>query len=473
MTMSPTFALERRLFIFAAPGLLSALALAILALAAALAGKASVTRTVDAQETFRSEADAALDEWRAALADIERTGEAPAPYDARPMNIRLPAVLPPAPLGDFAIGGADLHPTATKISGWSNPAALFKEYEFANPTPLSLGGFDLTFLVVALMPLIMIAASFDILASDRERGRARLVAAQAGHVRASVWERLLIRNGALWAAFSAVALMAALIAPAGAAIGPRLANFAAWLAAALIYGAFWFGLIALAGAVLKKSEAVASGLFAAWAIFLFAVPAVGGALAEGLYPPPSRLAFLSEMRKGEVEAVRETASLTAGFLADHPEMTVSDEAVPAYFSSTFLANMEAEKRTTPVLDAFNASRARRGALVSLLQYLSPAMIADRALTSIAGGDVGRAMAFQDQARAALADLHARIGPAVVAKQRISLADYDAIPPFDFRDRTLGETLGRAAAPLVYLLLISGALLIAARRRLAAPLEKLL
>ncbi len=473
MTTATAFSLERRLFVFAAPGAMAAATIILLALVTAFAGRASVDKTVKAQAAFAAEYDAGLQEWRDALAKIEADGEAPSPYDARPMSLQLPAVLPPAPLADFATGAADLHPTTAVISGWSNPADLFNEYEFDNPTPLSIGAIDLTFIAVALMPLIMIAASYDVLAGDRERGRAKLIALQAGHVRSSVWERLLIRNGVIWAAFAiTTALVAAAPTPV-ADVGARLAHFFAWLAVALLYGGVWLGCIALASVMLKKSETVASALFAAWAVFVFAVPAVGGALAEGLYPPPSRLAFLSEMRKGEVAAVRETAELTAGFLADHPEMTVSDEAVPGYYASNYLANREADRRTTPVLDAFEASRARRTQLVSVLQFGSPAMIADRALTSIAGGDLARAMAFQRQARTSLSDLSERIGPAVVAKQRISLEAFDAIPRFQFQDRSLPDILAASAAPLLYLVLLAGGLIHFARKRLAAPLERLL
>lgn len=473
MSLSSVALLERRLFVFAVPGILACLAIVAIAAFAAMAGKTDVELTASAQEAFASEYQTSLDEWRTSLAAIEETGEAETPFDARPMNIRIPAVLPPAPLGDFAIGGGQLLPTSTTITGWANPVDLFTEYEFDNPTLLSLGSFDLTFVVVVLMPLLMIAASFDVLSGDRERGRARLIAVQAGHVRSSVWSRLALRNGLLWAVFAVVASFAALAVPDGIEVGTRFAHFAAWLAVALLYGVFWFAVIALANAVLKRSETVASSLFAAWAIFVFAIPAVGGAIAEAAYPPPSRLAYLSEMRQGEVTAVRETAELTAGFLADHPEMTVSDEGVPGYFSSTFLANQQARERTTPVLEAFNESRQQRSALVGALQYLSPAMIADRAMTGIAGGDVARSLAFQEQAQAALADLSSRIGPAVVARQRISLAEYDAIPPFRFNERSLAATIGQAALPLGFLLVLALAVLLWARRRMANKLERLL
>ena len=473
MMNSLTVALERRIFLFAFPGVVIALSLLLLGAYAAMSGKAHVKQTAAGVAAFEQETNEALDEWRAALVDIEATGEAPSPYAARPMNMRLPASLPPAPLADFAIGASDLLPTTTKLTGWANPADLFIEYEFANPTLLGAGGFDLTFLVVALLPLVMIAASFDILAGERERGRLKIIAAQAGDVRASVWKRLLLRNGAIWAVFSLTALAALLIAPAPGLSGARLAHFAAWLAVCWAYGAFWFSLIAFTVAFVRRSEAAAGALFSLWAVFVFAVPAIGGAAAEASHPPPSRLAFLSEMRQGEVEAVREAAQLTAGFLADHPEMTVSDENVPGFFRGAFLANQEAEKRTTPVVEAFAETRAQRKALVGRLQFLSPALIANNALVAIAGGDVARNMAYQEQARAALTELSERIGPAVVAKQRISLAEFDAIPEFAFQDRTLGRKLSSFAGPLGFLAVVAALLLIAAQRRLGASLEKLL
>ncbi|MEO1135451.1 MAG: DUF3526 domain-containing protein [Pseudomonadota bacterium] len=473
MTFSPTLALEKRLFLLAIPGLGVALLITLLSLVAAIAGRTHVERTAEAQAIFTEERNATLEEWRNSLQQIEDTGEAPSPFVSRPMDIRMPAVLPPAPLADFAIGSTDLHPTTTLITGWSNPADLFNEYEFSNPSLLSIGGFDLTFLVVVVLPLLMIAASYDILSGDRERGRVKLIAAQAGHVAPSAWSRLVIRNLSIWFVFSLATAIVAFWSPMEMTVADRLLDFIAWLGAAFVYGLFWFALIALASAFLKRGDTIAAALFSAWATFVFAVPAIGGALAEAAYPPPSRLAFLSEMRQGEVTAIRDTAALTAGFLADHPEMTVSDEGVPGYYQSNFLANREAAKRTTPVLDAFNESRAKRSALVSKLQYLSPAMIADHALTTIAGGDVARSIAFQRQARAALADLSERIGPAIVAKQRISVAEFDAIPAFVFQDRTLLEKLRAHVVPLGFLMIFSAIALVLARRRMDAPLERLL
>jgi len=473
MMNSATIALERRIFLLATPGVIIAICLILLGVYAAFSGKAYVNQAIDGQETFETLTNETVEEWRAALVDVEASDEAPSPFAARPMNLRLPATLPPAPLADFAIGGGDLLPATTKLTGWSNPAELFLGYEFANPTTLRLGRFDLTFLVIVILPLVMIAASFDVFAGERERGRVRITAAQAGEITPSVWKRLFLRNAAIWSVCSLIAFAAAIFAPAPQMSAARLTSFALWLGTAWVYGFFWFSLIAFAVAFARQTETVAATLFSVWAVVVFAVPAVGGAIAEAAYPPPSRLVFLSEMREGEVEAVREAEKLTNTFLAEHPAMAPSTEGVPGYFRGAFLSNMEAAKRTTPVLEAFTQSRRDRKSLVDKMQFLSPALIANNALVSIAGGDVARNMAYQEQARAALDDLYERIGPAIVAKQRISVADFDAIPRFVFEEQSPAQKAAAFAAPLSFLFIVSVLLLFLARRRLASPLEALL
>lgn len=473
MISSTAFNLEKRLFLTARPGLAAVIIVAVLCCIAAFAGRAQIDRMETAQMAFLAEKGAALTAWRDDLAALEAGEKKPAPYAARPMNIRIPAVLPPAPLGDFGAASASLYPTTTMITAWSNPADLFAAYEFGNPQLLALGGFDLSFVITVIMPLLMIAVSFDILPGERPSGRLRLLSVQAGQIRTSTWNRLIIRNGALWATMTGVTLLLALVPASDAAFTSRLGAYVAWLLIALLYGLFWFCVIAAANIIIKRSETVAAALFAAWALFVFAVPTLGGALAEASYPPPSRLAFLSEVRQGEVAAIRGTAALTAGFLADHPELTVSDDKVPGYYRSNFLANQEIANRTTPILEAFKRSRAERSALISFLQYASPAMIADAALKAVSGANAERYLAFQDQAASALKDLNTQIGPSVVAKQRLPLAQFNAIPAFDFADISAATQLSDRLFPLSYLLALSALLLGFARRRLAAPLEQIL
>ncbi len=164
--------------------------------------------------------------------------------------------------------------------------------------------------------------------------------------------------------------------------------------------------------------------------------------------------------------------MTAGILK-HPDLTVSDEAVPDYYRGTYLANLEVESRTAPILEAFVEARAQRDRLIGITQYASPAMLTSGVLNAAAGADMGRFYNFQEQARAALNDVSGLVGPAIVARQRMSLEDVKAIPEFAFEDQTMPSLLAGSVMPCVYLMLLALVGLALANRRFNAPLEDFL
>lgn len=465
--------LETKTFLLALPGLLVLLVLTALIGYGLFTGD-EARRAVTADLTnFESTIHSEFKQWRDDLEKTETSGAVASPYVARAMNIRLPATLRPGVLADFAIGAGDMHPTTADISPWNNPVNLFSHYQVQNPTLLAIGRFDLTFIVVALVPLLMIAVSFDIPGQDRARGTLRLVAAQSPGLTGFIWTRLVVRNLAIWLLVIGVAACAVLANAHGTPWPDRLVRFLAWAAVALLYGAFWFGLIALAVAFLKRSETVAAALIALWSALVLAVPALTDAVGDAAYPPPSRLAYLSEMREAQSEANREVDRLTRGFLLDHPELTASEEATPKFDRSAYLVNQEVDRRTGPIQAAFARSRADRRRVMALAQYLSPAVTAWEALNALAGADLERYMRFQDRARQSLRELSAFVGPAVVSGQRVSVADVDAFDAWSFPETPLTRVLSGKAFPLLYLLVAAVALIAFARRRLRASLELLL
>ena len=88
MISPPALSLEKRLFLFATPGIILAVALVVLGLLATINGKLAVERSAQAQAEFITSSQDSLNEWRDAMVKIEDTGEAESVFDARPMNIR-------------------------------------------------------------------------------------------------------------------------------------------------------------------------------------------------------------------------------------------------------------------------------------------------------------------------------------------------------------------------------------------------
>ncbi|HEU4531006.1 MAG TPA: DUF3526 domain-containing protein [Steroidobacteraceae bacterium] len=471
---TPALLLERKTFFVALPGLMALALVVALTVHALSSGEARRQSDAAAAARFEASVDKSLHDWRSALARVEAEGSAASRFAGRPMNIAYPAALAPAPLGDFAVGPSDLHPATATITPWNTSASLFSHYQFQNPTVLALGHFDLTFVVIVIMPLLMIAASFDVLGGERSRGTLRMAAAQAARLDRFVWSRLIVRNGALWLALMAIAAAAVMLQPPEVSRVGRVVRFAAWTGAAGTYAIFWFGLVVAAVAWLKRSETVAASLVAGWAVLVLAVPALADAAGEALNPPPSRLAYLSQMREAQNVANREVDRLTQGFLLDHPELTIADQTAPVPFHrSAYLANLEVERRTAPVLEALAHSHAERRALMERVQYVSPAIVVQNALNSIAGADVDRYVRFAAHARLSLARLNELVGSAVVSGGRTSASELDAFFCCEFTETSLEHVWRKAAGPLACVLLVAVTLLLMAGRRLAAPLERLL
>ncbi len=454
---------ERLSFLVRGPALI-ALALTLLAvLYAGWSGDRWRDARLQSLETFESEALASLADWRDDLAAIEQGKTDVSPFDANPMSILFPAVLPPASLADFAVGHADLHPASASISPWRNGANVFGRYQFDNPSMLAAAAFDVALVVIVVLPLLMIAVSFDVLAGDRARGSLAMVLATPVQLPRLVWTRLALRNGLIWVA--AVAAMAVLygINDAG---GDRAARFGLWLGVSLAYGLFWFAVIALCVATVRSSIGTAATLVGLWLVLTLAAPATFATIAEALHPTPSRLAYLSDIRAAQGETNRNLASVTEGYLLDHPELSVGDEGLPSYFRAAYLSNEAARVSTRPVLAAYENARAGRERALDWAQYLSPAIVAQRLLALAAGGDLGRQHRFQAQVGGALAQLAGAVGPAVVSRNRLTVAQFDELRPFSFADEAAPAMFRRAFTPLAFVLALALIVGVVAHRRLA-------
>ncbi|MEM9387432.1 MAG: DUF3526 domain-containing protein [Pseudomonadota bacterium] len=464
---SAVLALERKIFLTRGNGMVMIGVLFVAVLLAGWSGALWRDARVASLDAVEAEGLESLGQWRQALADIESGAKEAETYDARPVSIAFPAVLRPSSLGDFAVGHSELQPANGEISPWRNAGTIFRRYQFDNPTMLAAGRFDLALIAVLLLPVLMIAVSFEVLARDRARGTLAMIMSHPVSLARLVWLRLLLRNGLLLAA-ALLGMIVVLIAFHGG--GDRYGRFALWAGVLVAYWAVWVGLIACCVARFRGPTGTAAALVALWLLLVIALPASVDTVAEAAYPTPSRLAYLSEIRRGQVQTNRALDELTGEFLVDHPELTVGDEGLPAYIRASFLANEMARERAAPIVEAYERAWSGRARTLQFAQLLSPAIVAQRAFSIVAGDDIDRQHRFQRQASDALDHLAEVAGPAIVSRNRLSLAQFDALEPFTFQERTVSELMRAIAWPVLLLALV-GALLWRASNRLFARAEK--
>jgi ABC-2 type transport system permease protein len=457
-------------------------AIALLLGCLALAGATGRARVA---ERARAVADAHRDEARrlaaltAGLGRIER-GEAKPPdapyrdprnalYVGRGQGATV-AALPDAPLALAAVGVSDLYPQVLKVSAGSKDTFLFLD-EIENPAHLLGGSFDLAFVIVYLLPLLILATGYDVLSGERERGTLAMTAATSAPLPAVLLGKLLVRAGGV--ALAAIVGLGAVVAVAGgrAAALPALATLAALVA---VYAAFWAGLCLAVNARGRDSAANAVTLVMAWGVLLVVGPAAVNAAAQALYPAPSRAELVLAVREAAVDAERDRDAADARYRAEHPDATATATAPGDDRTARALeVTLAADARADAMLADQEARVRRQRLLADRLALVLPACLVHDAVAELAGNGHTR----WDDYLARVAAFHARWRAFFVAKSRagagLTVADYDRFPRFEAVPTgagpgPAGASRRRVATAGLLVALAALALHADAARRLARP-----
>ena len=403
-----------------------------------------------------------MEKWQQVLIAFVEDGVKPAPFfDARPGAIEMPMVLRTAPLGHLAVGNTELLPTRLNVSPARDHITMVELYGFENPTVLANGRFDLSFFIVFVLPLLLIALSFDVIATDRTRGTLRLLLSYPVSLRKIIATRLLTRTGLLL-------LLTSLSTCIGIAFaGPEwVAPGVLWMLVFLAYSLFWVSAIFFVVSFVRRSEVAVGVLVSLWVLVTLAIPALTNSTGEALYPQPSKLAYLSDARFAKNEAWKQKDALTRQFLDDHPELSVGQGMENEYFRAMYFTNKMVLEKTAPIVEALDDSNRRRSELLDTLQYVSPAIIAQRAFFRVAGSDFDTTQRFVREGIDALSTLNKELEPAILSSTRISIEEYHGLPDFKFENTRFSSVLSDILFPVLFLIITSTLLLIFSMRSAA-------
>jgi len=409
-------------------------------------------------EQLRADESAQLDHART-FAEAVRTGATPAPrgYWGNPGDMRGFAyylmtaytLKPPGALAPLATGQSDLLPYHFKVNAGSHAKAL-AAYDLQNPRRLRLGRFDLSFVVVFLLPLAILAASYDVLGRERESGTLPLLRTHGVTPRALALARLIVRSLVI-VGLLIVSTLCALVLSGFAFEGPGVASgMLRWALITLGYAAFWFGVAALVVSMKRTASGAAMSLAGAWLVVVILVPWCLNLAARTLHPPPSRAEYIQAQRDATDAAARDRDSLQNRFLNDHPELTSSEdgsEAVTRYALGQITTLEHVEGQLAPVAARFDAQLRHQQALVDRWQWLSPAVLALQAFNEVAGTSTARHEAFIVQTHEYIAAIRRYFNPRLLGGQ-LEFTDFDGWPRYVWREPASAEVASRVRRSLV-------------------------
>jgi ABC-2 type transport system permease protein len=359
------------------------------------------------------------------------------------------AVLPPAPLAALSVGQSDVMPGYRSVSVNTQQRTVSDKYGFENPLNLLAGRFDLSFVMVYLFPLLVLSLSYNLLSAEREQGTLALLLSQPIRLSKFVLGKIYLRALVIFALV--IVLSVAILFASGVTLSRTAASgLLLWAGLIIAYGAFWFSLALAVNALGHGSATNAVILAALWIAFVLGAPSIISIVATSRYPVPSRSEMVAAMRDLPLDLRRDGKRILADFYSNHPELRPKDSAPKTDDLGLAFVNIQQEqKRVGDEVEArFDDQLARQQALVNRFRFISPAVVAQEAMNDVAGTGTARYHHFRslvrDQARA----WDDYFVPRMYRQDKLTAADYDAMPRFVFREEASINLFGRVLTGIV-------------------------
>jgi len=357
------------------------------------------------------------------------------------------AVIAPRPLAWLATGESDVAPSTAKIT-LTNRSSLFDHDEIVAPDKLALGNLDPAFVMVFLIPLLVLALGFDLVAIERERGTLRMLRAAPVSLPMIIVGKAVAR-GIFVGAFALVPLTLSILVfvPSLGLLSPFSLTIV--VVSLLAYIAFWLGIVALFNTWRLPSSTLAIVSVAFWVLFTLFWPGVVKTAVSAAWPAPSRVAAIVELRAEKVAIEKQSEEILSAYLRDHPEL--APKTTDEWQRGFILVQEQLDQRLAPTLTRFLERRAAQTRALETANVLSPPSLFDGILTSIAGTDRASHDQFVAQATAFQSSWFALNKEWTLQQKKLTPNDVRGLPSFQFEP---ARGVGIAAVSMAKLLFVA-------------------
>ena len=338
----------------------------------------------------------------------------------------------PKPMAFLATGQADLftHYIKPTVSG---DDFTLNFTEMASPVQLLFGSFDLAFVIVYLLPLLIIAFSYNILSSEKESGSLRLLSSQPISIKTWVFQKLMLRF--FWMLLLTVSCLSIAFLSLGLNIQEFGSSFLELILLILSYMLFWFGLAFLVNLWGKNSAKNAISMLGLWIVFVLLTPSTLNQLGSTLYPMPSRALMINEMRSMKAEVSKKQDEILDNFLRDHPEYALNDTTQFRGFYHRYIASQKLVKEELePVVYEYEKQLKQQQSWLNQFKWISPAVLTQESLNEMAGTSTEDYEHFRKQVIAFAETWRTHLTPLLYNNQGFTQKDYASLPQFQYEHK---------------------------------------
>lgn len=337
------------------------------------------------------------------------------------------AIMPPGELAAVSIGQSDLYPFYSKVTGRTKNQARNNQ-NFENPFNVSNGPFDLSFVLVFIFPLLIIALSYNLLSAEREQGTLKILLSQPLQITGWLVAKLTFRY-ALVVGTSIVCILLAFLL-----FGINFLNgaFPGLLVAIGLYTLFWFTLAFFTNLLGKNSATNSLILIGCWLLFVLIIPSVANMMATSLYPAPSRVAFVNAQRAAQLQADQQKEPILTNLYQAHPQWTRKPEPEQGwedYWRENIALYAYRDSLLAAVDNQFQQQVANQQQVAHGLRFLSPAILMQNSLNEVAGTDTQQYRAFERNVDQFFRMWQAYFRGKFLRGEVLTTKDYEALPVY--------------------------------------------
>ncbi|MEM7085264.1 MAG: DUF3526 domain-containing protein [Bacteroidota bacterium] len=371
------------------------------------------------------------------------------------------AAMEPQSLAFIATGQTDLFTPYVKPTVSGDDFAL-NFTEMTSPVQLLFGSFDLAFVIVYLLPLLIIAFSYNVLSSEKESGSLRLLASQPIKIQYWVLQKLGLRF--FWMSVLVIGSMICIFLSLGIDFMSRPSAFLGLLSLVLAYLLFWFVLAFLVNLWVGSSAKNAVSMLGLWVLFVLLVPSVLNQMGNTLYPIPSRTLMINEMRTKKTEVSKRQDEILDNFLRDHPEYAINDSTQRRSFWHRYMASQKLIKEELhPIINTYELQLNKQQDLVGNLKWISPSLTVQESLNKLAGSSTSDYEDFRKQVVTFATTWRAHFMPFLYNNKEFTQRDQANLPAFQWEPRSPATMTAVVPLLLISLGLLGLGLLISGRK----------
>lgn len=306
----------------------------------------------------------------------------------------------PSDYAAVSIGVRDVNPYNLKIRLLTLEGQLY-DGEISNPATLAAGNFDLSFLLIFLYPLLIIALLHNTLSSEVEQGIWPLLISQRVSPRRLITIKALVRFLPVIAVWLATLLVAVIWLDL-----PLDRRLPLLTIASCAYLIFWFAIAALIIRAGRSSNFNALAMLGIWLVLTILIPAMLNVLLARLLPVPEAFDVTIRQREGyHQQWDRPKAETMERFFQIYPEYR--GFTAPAdkfswgwYYAAQHLGDAESEVASR----ALRRKLDQRREWTDRVSWFIPTIGTQIALNRIAGTEFENHLSYLDSVR----DYHERL-----------------------------------------------------------------